>query len=99
MSKSTDPVLIPKEKIAALRFPEQEVKSCPEEMKSLRHKLYIATTLGNLNQHKCRITFSDEEGVKAVETTIWATAEQRIVLKYGLTIPIHRIHDVNVYVA
>jgi uncharacterized protein (UPF0248 family) len=39
----------------------------------------------------------DAEGLKQVETTIWATGEKNIVLKHGMTIPIHRIVDVSFY--
>ncbi|MFN3342516.1 MAG: hypothetical protein ACK40M_07450 [Flavobacteriales bacterium] len=97
MSSTATPVLIPKEQIASLRFPSQEVHLSAEERKALFEKLTQATTLGNMDHHKCRITFSDDEGMKVVETTIWATGEKNIVLKHGMTIPIHRIHDVNVY--
>lgn len=97
MSNTATPVMIPKESIGGLRFPSDEVHRSTEEKNALMEKLRNATALGNIDHHKCRITFVDEEGPKVVETTIWATGDKNIVLKHGMTIPIHRIIDVNIY--
>lgn len=97
MSNTATPVLIAKESVGGLHFPSDEIHRTPEERKALLEKLKNATALGNIDQHKCRITFADDEGPKVVETTIWATGEKNIVLKHGMTIPIHRIIDVNLY--
>ena len=50
--------------------------------------------LGNVHRTKMRIIFEDIEGVKEVQTTIWAVGDKNIVLKKGVTIPIHRLIDV-----
>ncbi|MBX7094818.1 MAG: hypothetical protein K1X56_08860 [Flavobacteriales bacterium] len=97
MDKLATPVLISKESVAGLRFPAEAISRSREEQKILMDKLKDATTLGNIEHNKCRIIFSDDEGLKMVETTIWATGEKNIVLKHGMTIPIHRIVDVNIY--
>jgi hypothetical protein len=55
-----------------------------------------ATALGNVEHNKIKITFEDSEGLKQVETTIWATTDKRIILKGGVVIPIIRIHEVKI---
>jgi len=97
MEKTITPVLIAKEHVASLRFPAEEIFSNKEEKAELVNKLKRATSLGNIEHNKCRITFKDDKEVKQVETTIWATGEKNIVLKHGMTIPIHRIMDVNFF--
>ncbi len=97
MENVTTPVLIEKESIADLKFPATPIKRSKEEQAALMEKLRMATTLGNIEHGKSRITFHDEEGLKMVETTIWATGEENIVLKQGVVIPIHRIVSVNFY--
>ncbi|HYG50547.1 MAG TPA: hypothetical protein VD905_06570 [Flavobacteriales bacterium] len=88
-------VLIQKEEVAHLRFPDEEVLDQEDERKALRRKLEQATALGNTDHGKIKIYFRDNEGVKKVETTIWATGDKNIVLKQGITIPIKRIIDVE----
>jgi len=57
--------------------------------------LLKATRLGNVLRNKVKIVFEDALGIKAVETTVWATTERNIALKGGTIIPIHRILEVN----
>lgn len=93
MQGSTDikPVLIEKEIIPTLHF-SKEVKIKQE--KKLLDTLQEATKLGNLHHGKVAIIFEDDEGIKRVETTIWATGLAYICLKGGIWLPISRIHDV-----
>lgn len=88
-------VLIQKEDVVNLKFPNEEVLTTEEEKVALRKKLEQATTLGNGDHGKIKIFFKDSEGTKKVETTIWATGEKNIVLKQGITIPIKRIIGVE----
>lgn len=88
-------VLIQKEEVINLKFPNEEVLSSEDEKKILRKKLEQATALGNIDHNKIKIFFKDAEGLKKVETTIWATGEKNIVLKQGITIPIQRIVDIH----
>ncbi len=92
----TDPMVIQKEEIPSCRFPRQEVLSENSGIENRRRKLENATILGNIDHNKCKIIFEDDEGVKQVETTVWATGEENISLKHGATIPICRIRDVKV---
>lgn len=88
---------IPKEQVAALRFPSQDVIHHPYKKSERMAKLLLATKLGNLEQGKIRIYFYDDTGPKMVETTIWATSDKSVILKQGMIIPIHCISDVSFY--
>lgn len=92
---ATNAPLIPKELIAGLRFPKQPVTLSDQQRASLQARLNEAMRLGNGEHGKCRITFSDEEGVKAVETTVWTYDADNIVLKYGLVIPVARVLSIE----
>ncbi|MDZ7845772.1 MAG: hypothetical protein U5L96_02770 [Owenweeksia sp.] len=88
--------LIEKEYVSTLRFPAQEVLKDKESVSNRIAALHHATSLGNLDHHKVSILFEDSEGVKRVNTTIWAITEKRIILKNNRTIPINRIHSVRI---
>lgn len=86
------PVLIEKEIIPTLSFKTPYKSKYDEE---LHNKLKEATTLGNLHHGKCAIVFQDDNGMKKVETTIWATGAKYICLKGGVWLPISRIKKVS----
>ena len=94
MSKVLDTVtLIEKEDIGKSHFPEQEVLLTQD----ISHRLYEAERamkLGNYFKDKVQIVFEDMEGIKKVETTIWGITDKRLLLKRGLMIPLHRVHDI-----
>ena len=94
MKKSYDAILVEKENIKGLKFPEENIYSSSRELREIDIKLRIAGILGNMEKIKCKIFFEDSEAVKVVETTIWATCEKNIVLKAGIHIPIRRIIDI-----
>jgi len=85
---------IEKENIAQLHFPHTEVITDEKQRKLRLHDLENATALGNIEHNKIKIVFEDNNGMKYTETTIWATTEEDVVLKSGITIPLHRIHRV-----
>ncbi len=87
-------MLVEKEEISKLKFSSEEVLCNPEDRKIRQMKLGRATFLGNVEHFKIHILFEDQEGLKIVYTTIWATSKKNIVLKLGVKIPICRIHDV-----
>lgn len=91
------PTLIEKEYIPNLQFPHTEVLLDPLEREERRKRLERCTKLGNNYKGKVHIVFEDEDGIKEVYTTIWATTEHNIVLKRNAFIPIHRIHRVVMY--
>lgn len=90
----TPPVSIGKEMISGLKFPNSDVLPTSENRLERRKKLEKGMILGNNHKHKVKIIFSDRDGIKKVETTIWAAMEKNISLKGGAFIPIHRIYDV-----
>jgi len=95
MEKSLDQAqLIQKEIVGELKFPQAEVLIDKSEIQQRVAALHHATSLGNLDHHKVNIYFEDSEGVKRVNTTIWAITDKRILLKNGRSIPINRIHQV-----
>lgn len=87
------PVL--KEEVPHLNFPNAEVLSAPETMEKRRKDLEQAVVLGNTYKGKTKIVFEDSEGVKQIETHIWGLTDKRVILKQGIVIPIHRIHEVK----
>lgn len=89
------PVLIEKENISGLKFPDTDVLSSKEEIQMRFSNLERALKLGNLEHNKIKIIFEDAEGIKQVNTTVWGVTDKRVILKQGVVIPIHRIHEVN----
>lgn len=88
-----EPVIIEKELVKDLTFKEvKEYKQDPE----LQRKLAEATRLGNGYHTKVGIIFYDDQGVKRINTTIWATGAKYICLKGGMWIPINHILDVKI---
>jgi hypothetical protein len=86
---------IEKEEVPALHFPAEAVHLSAEHRALRDHNIARAALLGNLEHTKCRIVFRDGEGMKVVETTVWAFDADSIVLKRGVTIPIARVIEVD----
>ncbi|MBP6091413.1 MAG: hypothetical protein KA521_09175 [Crocinitomicaceae bacterium] len=86
------PLLIEKELIYNLSFIED--KTTVSQHPNLKQQIVNATLLGNNEHKKVSIIFQDDESVKQVETTIWASGEKFICLKGGSWIPIHRILEI-----
>lgn len=89
-----EPKEIEKEEISKLSFPEKDVLNSNKEKSQRKKELERAMTLGNLEQIKMKIFFEDDREKRYVNTTIWAVTTDRIVLKQGVTIPIHRISKI-----
>ena len=87
--------VIDKDKISELRFPAKEVLISSDEKSKRQRDMQRAMLLGNNYKGKVKIIFEDDESVKQVETTVWSYTDQRIILKKGLVIPIHRIHEIK----
>lgn len=90
-------VMIDKEQISNLKFPEKEVLHDAEAIKHRKMDCEKATLLGNAQRNKVKVVFEDSEGLKMVETTIWGTTDKRIILKSGMVIPLHRIHAIKLF--
>ncbi|MFL5763503.1 MAG: hypothetical protein ACJ77K_06120 [Bacteroidia bacterium] len=97
MTNATNsPTTIDKENISGLKFPDQDVLNTKEDVRARVLNLERALKLGNLEHNKIKIVFEDSEGIKIVNTTVWGVTDKRVILKQGVVIPIHRIHEVNV---
>lgn len=85
---------IEKEQISALHFPPNEVLETKEDIKQRTVDLNRAMTLGNLEHLKMKIYFEDDAAKRRVDTTIWGVTDEKIILKQGVVIPIHRIYKI-----
>lgn len=84
--------LIEKETISSLRFADQmKIKQHPD----LEKQIEKAALLGNAYKSKVSILFYDDEGLKRVDTTIWAHGSRYICLKGGIWLPISRILEIK----
>lgn len=88
--------LVPKEAISRYKFVINDVLQNPEERKLRQAQLEKAMILGNGYKGKVRIIFETQEGTKAVETTVWQTGQDNIMLKGGINIPIRCIREVQI---
>lgn len=86
--------LLEKEEVNSLKFPVEEVLDSESDIRARSQKIHRATSLGNLEKYKVTIVFQDSVGAKKISTTIWAQTEKKILLKGGMSIPVHRIWDV-----
>jgi uncharacterized protein (UPF0248 family) len=97
MQNATEkPVLIDKEVVSDLRFPEPDVLFNAAAILKRKNEIERAVYLGNTEHAKVRILFQDADGLKQIETTIWGSTDKRIILKSGMVIPIHRIQEVKI---
>ncbi|MFN5984918.1 MAG: hypothetical protein ACK46Y_16625 [Fluviicola sp.] len=87
-----EPLLIEKEIIKDLTF---KLPFDLEQPEDIHHKLEEATRLGNGYRTKVSIIFKDDEGLKKVNTTVWAKGQKFICLKGGMWIPINHIVDLK----
>ncbi len=97
MTNSSSAAVSPvqKEEVSQLNFPNEDVLSGFEATEKRRKDLEQAVVLGNTYKGKTKIVFADSEGVKQIETHIWGLTDKRVILKQGIVIPIHRIHEVK----
>jgi len=95
MNKIHNPLLVDKEIIGNLHFPSDEILSSTDQKQKRQYELERAASLGT-DKVKIKILFEDADGLKQVETTVWAVTKDSVVLKHGATIPIHRIHEIKI---
>lgn len=80
-----------KEDISQLRFVAEDVLVSEDQKIKRKSDLQKAMVLGNNDASKSKIVFATNEGLKKVETTIWALDEDDVILKSGINIPLHAI--------
>jgi hypothetical protein len=90
--------VIDKDLIPSLHFAPADVLTDPAAIRQRRHDAERATSLGNNYQGKLDIYFQTADGaVKRVYTTIWATHQDYLTLKSGITLPIHAVLGFDFY--
>ncbi len=82
---------IGKEEISEIQFVSEEVLSSDDQINNRRSELQKAMLLGNSEKSKSKIVFATNNGLRKVETTVWAVDDLEVVLKAGVFIPIHAI--------
>lgn len=85
-----------KEYIYALKFPQQDVISDNNSKKIRLFCLERAMRLGNLLKNKVTIYFKDsQEKLIRIKTTVWGVTQKDVILKKGITIPLHRVVSID----
>lgn len=92
MQTMIKPTLIEKEVIASLPF---NSRSQVQQHPALMDQIKKATRLGNGYRGKVSIYFQDDDGLKYVDTTIWAHGAKFICLKGGVWLPISRVVEIK----
>jgi hypothetical protein len=87
--------IIEKEDVPNYHCVTYDVLDTPELRAERRTELEKAMILGNTSHVKYKIFFTTTEGVKEVETTVWATTDDTITLKGGVVIPIAAINKIT----
>jgi len=88
---------VDKELVQFLTFFENDVLETQMDKMHRSQLLHMAMILGNCFKNKVTIIFKSLEGVNKVNTTIWASTDDSVVLKGGTTIPVKSIMDVKIY--
>lgn len=92
MQATLKPMEIKKEIISTLPFHTQKtIQQHPRLMDQIKE----ATRLGNGYRGKVNIYFEDDDGLKSVNTTIWAYGAKFICLKGGVWLSINRIVEIK----
>lgn len=87
--------LVAKEDISSLAMVHRSAEMSGEDKKVLRSKMERAMLLGNGYKGKVKILFATQDGIRAVETTVWSADENGIALKSGVYIPLDSVIDVE----
>lgn len=92
MEQVLAPELVEKELIREMTFRKSiQLNQDPH----LQKKISDAMLLGNSYHTKVSIIFCDDEGLKKVNTTIWANGNKYICLKGGTWLPVDRILEIE----
>lgn len=90
------PVLLDLKEIETLTFPATEVNTTLVSKFQISSLLQTSAIIGKRYQDKVLITFSDSEGMKTVQATVWEACLEKVVLKEGMSIPFHRVTRVEI---
>ncbi len=81
MNATNEFEIINKEDVPNYHFVSYDVLDHEEERINRKSELEKAMILGNSSHVKIKIFFMTEEGLKEVETTVWAATTESISLK------------------
>lgn len=87
--------IIEKEDVPKFHCVTYDVLDSSEQRAERMAELEKAMILGNSEHVKCKIFFTTTEGVKEVETTVWATTSDTVTFKGGVVIPIASINRIT----
>ena len=88
---------IDKASLEGITFSKDEVLNGIDEIAIRQQDLTRAMALGNLYKETVRIQFENAEGEPMeTEATIWSVTEKRVILKSGVSIPIHSIMSASI---
>lgn len=85
---------VEKELHGEIKFPKQEVLKNTEQIKNRKYEAERAMMAGNTYNNKVKVVFEDWEGKKMVEVIVWGVTDKYLLLKEGMSIPLHRIHEI-----
>jgi hypothetical protein len=88
---------VEREYVPFMTFTDEDVLEKQSEKIQRNQLLHMAMILGNCFKHKVTILFKTMEGINKLNTTVWATTSDSVVLKGGVTIPIRSILSVCIY--
>lgn len=77
-----------------VNFPIKEVLKNQEQISDRKQTALRAKKLGSLSNERVKIIFEDIEGRKMVETTVWGLTDRYLMLKKGMSLPLHRVHEI-----
>jgi uncharacterized protein (UPF0248 family) len=87
---------VPKENVGQMKFYQEDVLKEASSRKLRMYDLEKALSLGNLYRQKVTIVYALRNGdLQQVQTTVWSVGEQYVILKGGITIPVHSILKVE----
>jgi hypothetical protein len=85
---------IEKDLLEAIQFPQQEVLATNEQIEKRKYEAKRAMKLGSSFDDKVKIVFEDVDGRKMLEGIVWGVTDKYLMLKRGMALPLHRIHEI-----
>lgn len=89
--------VISRDQIRGLNCSQDDVLKLETEKVTRRHAIHHALKQSKGFFTKASITFETAQGLKQVDSVIWASTEKYIVLQGGITLPICCIRKVSVH--
>ncbi len=87
--------IINKEDVPKYHFVSYEVLDHTADRQHRKAELEKAMILGNADHVKIKLFFMTDDGLKEVETTVWAATDETVMLKGGIAVPVHAITKIE----